>query len=70
MAISPTRQHRQNVIEIEPAFELNKTLSKIEDEPVMFLKINDLRNDKMSDAMMFMNQKGLAVIHGNLIKMS
>ena len=36
---------------------------------MMYLKINDLKNDKMPDAMIFMNQKGLAVIQSNLIKM-
>jgi hypothetical protein len=51
--------HCQNVIKIEPAFDSKKTLSKIKDEPMMLMKINKLKNDKMPDAMMFMNQKDL-----------
>jgi hypothetical protein len=35
----------------------------------MCMKTIDLINYKMPDAMMFMNQKGLAEIQSNLVKM-
>jgi hypothetical protein len=54
--------HCQNVIEIGLKFDLNKQLSKIKDEPTMLMKINKLKNDKMPDATMFLNQKGLSSI--------
>ena len=67
-AISSGGLHRQNVIEIEPEFDLKKELSKIKDEPVMLMKINNLENDKMPDAKMLKNQKDLDAFHGNIIK--
>jgi hypothetical protein len=47
--------HRQNVTEIELKFGLQKTVSKIKDEPTMLMKISHLKNDKMPDATMLLN---------------
>jgi hypothetical protein len=68
-AKSPNRSPRQNVIEIGPKFDLKNELSKMKVEPVMLLKVNNLINDKMPDAMMFLNRKDLGAIHGNFIKL-
>ena len=68
-AISSAASHRQNVMEMEPEFDGQKELSKIEDEPVMLMKINNLKNDKTPDAMMVMNQNDLNAFDGNCNKM-
>ena len=61
-AIGLDAAHCQNVIEIGLKFDLKKQLSKIKDEPTMLMKINKLKNDKMPDATMFLNQKDLSLI--------
>ena len=68
-AISSAASHRQNVMEMEPELDRQKELSKIEDEPVMLMKINNLKNDKTPDAMMVMNQNDLNAFDGNCNKM-
>jgi hypothetical protein len=68
-AIGRGDAHCQNGTEIGPEFVWKEQLSKIKDEPTMFMKINKLKNDKMSDATMFLNRKDLDVIEGNFIKM-
>jgi hypothetical protein len=68
-AIGLGSAHCQNVINVGAEFDLEKTLSKIKDEPTMLMKINELKNYKMPDATMFLSQKDLASIRANLIKM-